>query len=219
VRALFRQGPRHIANNNAAGQGYDGVIRLNAQSLPQRSLVSWTPPSDVTRGKPLVGGARTFAISALVVTIALVTQVHGIIGLNQMGNTCYLNSAVQCLAQLPPFIQYFTSALSDNSNVGGDGVVAQCVPATSFPSPTISAAIRSLFRQIWDPNIRTVTPRFVFLPSTCCFEICLSLVWQFFLRGLKAAVARKHDEFRGFGQQDVGPFPLQVPWRKCLNHE
>ena len=33
----------------------------------------------------------------------------GIIGLQNRGNTCYLNAAVKCLSNIPPLTEYFLS--------------------------------------------------------------------------------------------------------------
>ncbi|KAJ3013885.1 UNVERIFIED_CONTAM: Ubiquitin carboxyl-terminal hydrolase 15 [Siphonaria sp. JEL0065] len=41
------------------------------------------------------------------------TMPNGIVGLNNLGNTCYLNSALQCLLQTPDLMQYFLSTVFD----------------------------------------------------------------------------------------------------------
>jgi ubiquitin carboxyl-terminal hydrolase 4/11/15 len=32
---------------------------------------------------------------------------NGVMGLNNLGNTCYMNSAIQCLSNIAPFREYF----------------------------------------------------------------------------------------------------------------
>lgn len=87
-----------------------------------------------------------------------------------MGNTCYLNASLQCLAQLRPLAEFFLGA--PLSGAGAMGVASKDASSSTgsssgkalsagFQPLSVTAAMRKFFRLAWNPAIRAVTPRCV----------------------------------------------------------
>ncbi|XP_076952933.1 ubiquitin carboxyl-terminal hydrolase 8-like [Bidens hawaiensis] len=75
-------------------------------------------------------------------------QKLGLTGLSNLGNTCYMNSAVQCLAHTPHFVDYFLGDFRRDLNfenpLGMNGKLA--------------LAFGDLLRQLWTPGTNSVSP-------------------------------------------------------------
>ncbi|XP_071710361.1 ubiquitin carboxyl-terminal hydrolase 8-like [Rutidosis leptorrhynchoides] len=73
----------------------------------------------------------------------------GLTGLYNLGNTCYMNSAIQCLAHTPHFVDYFLGDFRKDLNfenpLGKNGKLA--------------LAFGDLIRQLWTPRATSVAPR------------------------------------------------------------
>ncbi|GAN08057.1 ubiquitin carboxyl-terminal hydrolase 4-like [Mucor ambiguus] len=125
------------ANSNGSNTGntYLVAVELMKDSAFRSSAQS-------SRPSPFTARARTAA--------PLTRHTLGLHGLQNLGNTCYMNSALQCLSNTPQLTRYFLSGeyrrdLNTSNALGLDGDLAE--------------AYAKLLRDIWTPSTSFSTRR------------------------------------------------------------
>lgn len=137
-----------------------GDIALEV-SVDGKFLVSHTPtramdaivPSSFGRGGLQINRSSPFTVQA--------PAVNGICGLSNLGNTCFMNSALQCLSNTPDLTRYFLAgAWRDELNVdnplGMGGEVAR--------------AYASMIDKLWNGNSKIFSPREFKVRTMCVSE-------------------------------------------------
>uniref|UniRef100_A0A8C1HT38 Ubiquitin carboxyl-terminal hydrolase 15 n=1 Tax=Cyprinus carpio carpio TaxID=630221 RepID=A0A8C1HT38_CYPCA len=122
-----------IEQKNEDGTWPRGSSALNSMKSSSYSLPSYPPYSSYESSDP---GRRA--------------ERAGLCGLSNLGNTCFMNSATQCLSNIPPLTEYFLKdkyqdELNQDNPLGMKGEIAK--------------AYAELIKQLWSGKCSYVTPR------------------------------------------------------------
>ena len=98
-------------NNATAGNGVPVSVTKNGSTTLQSTLKPKANASGRTSPAPTTGGMMTRGRAQRN------GRVRGTIGLSNLGNTCYMNSALQCVRSVEELTQYFLSEWQSSSVV------------------------------------------------------------------------------------------------------
>jgi len=124
------------------------------------------------------------------------TSTKGLCGLKNLGNTCYMNAALQALSNCPPFRNYIIQQVSESESksrpsesttTSGSGLKSGSIPKYGIrgvrPRVNLAINLKRVFEAMWEGKYTLVSP-----------EIILSEVCSIYYN------------FRGYAQQDSQEF-------------
>ncbi|KAK3446520.1 hypothetical protein EUGRSUZ_A02196 [Eucalyptus grandis] len=120
------------------------VGNLSASRASSRSF-----SADLAQSQSLTPGVRELENTASVSGVSTRGSSGGLTGLINLGNTCFMNSAIQCLVHTPEFAKYFREDYHQEINWQNPlGMVGE-----------LALAFGELLRKLWAPGRTPIAPR------------------------------------------------------------
>ncbi|KAG0459820.1 hypothetical protein HPP92_022948 [Vanilla planifolia] len=120
-----------------------------AEGLSTCKNASRSCSSDISHSQQLASPSSELDNVHGMNAVATRGAILGLIGLLNLGNTCFMNSAIQCLVHTPEFAQYFREDYHKEINWKNPlGMVGE-----------LAMAFGELLRKLWGPGRTPVSPR------------------------------------------------------------
>ncbi|KAI6696953.1 hypothetical protein NL676_017072 [Syzygium grande] len=145
-----------IQGNGFLGKENASVVaepsKLNPSIVGNLSASRVSPRSfgtDLAQSQSLTPGVRELESTSSVSGVSTRGSSGGLTGLLNLGNTCFMNSAIQCLVHTPEFAKYFREDYHQEINWQNPlGMVGE-----------LALAFGELLRKLWAPGRTPVAPR------------------------------------------------------------
>lgn len=125
----------------------------------------------------------------------------GLTGLKNLGNSCYMNSVLQCISNINVLTRYFCNG----------SYIKDINRSPSNPTRgEVAEEVAHVIRNLWMGQYRSIACRDFKVCDVCfyCFHVCLHMCPKTHIieSGFQAVVGKYMDQFRGCGQQDAHEF-------------
>jgi len=169
---------------------------------PTKRVPERPPPSQAVVPSPSLAAGEDemfisgrFRIPSMGSQISQVGPVSaGLTGLKNLGNTCYMNSVLQCMSATSPLARYFLSTISQY-DTGTDGLDGSYRRSINVQNPlgskgTLANSFAELIRHLWSDQYTHISPVSLRVRSFLYRKLMFRLLLANCSRGSKTLINR-----------------------------